>query len=108
MREPEGREEPETSPYLRRSKRVEVRRTIRWKRILVVGGIALVSGGTIAAAAHAIESYLTSSPRFTLTESLEFSGGAHVPHEQLARVFVKDVGRSVFAVPIEKRRRELM
>src|SRR5881296_3573020 len=109
MREPDEREEPETSPYLRRSKRVEVRRAVRWKRILLVGGgIALVSGGTLAAAAHAIDSYLKSSPRFTLTESLEFSGGAHVSREQLARVFVKDVGRSVFAVPIEKRRRELM
>ena len=101
---------PEPSPYLRRSKRVEVRRSaVRWKRILLLGGlIALLSAGVLAAAAYGIGAYLTSSPRFTLQDSLAIQGGDHVTRGQIARIFASDTGRSIFSVPLEKRRAQLM
>lgn len=100
---------PEPSPYLRRSKRVEVRRgAVRWKRGLLVGGaLCVVGGGTLAVVAFAVHAYLSTSPRFTLTDRLTVQGGAHVPRERLAQVFAPDLGRSVFEVPLDRRRAEL-
>ncbi|HYM09600.1 MAG TPA: FtsQ-type POTRA domain-containing protein, partial [Bryobacterales bacterium] len=100
---------PEPSPYLRRSRRIEVRRpAVRWKRALLVGGaIFLVAGGTLSIVAFGVHTYLTTSPRFSLTDTLAVQGSAHVPRERLAQVFAADLGRSVFEVPLDRRRAEL-
>lgn len=99
----------EPSPYLRRSKRIEVRRpAVRWRRGLLVGSaIFVVGGGTLAIVAFGVHTYLTTSPRFSLTDTLSIQGTAHVPQERLAQVFAADLGRSVFEVPLRRRRAEL-
>jgi cell division protein FtsQ len=100
---------PEPSPYLRRSKRVEVRRSaVRWKRVLLLGAlIALLCSGVLGAAAYGIGAYLISSPRFTLQQSLFIQGGDHVTRGQVGRIFAPDIGRSIFRIPLERRRAQL-
>jgi len=102
-------DEQEPSPYLRRSKRVEVRRGARWKRVAVIGiPLLLAAGGVMATAAYGVGTYLSRSPRFALHESLAVAGAQNFPADQVARVFAADAGHSVFDVPLEKRRQQLM
>ena len=103
------RDEQEPSPYLRRSRRVEVRRGVRWKRVAVIGlPVLLAAGGVAAAAAYGVNAYLTRSPRFALRDNLAVDGAQHVSMDQVARVFAADAGRSVLGVPLEKRRAQLL
>jgi cell division protein FtsQ len=104
------REEPEASPYLRRSKRVEVRRAAaRWKRgMLLALPVLLAAAGVAAAAVYAVDSYLSSSPRFALREGPVVGEVRNLSRDQLARVFDADTGRSVFDVPLEERRGQLL
>jgi cell division protein FtsQ len=101
---------PEPSPYLRRARRVEVRRdAARWRRALLIGTpVVLLSGGVFAVAAYAVNTYLTTSPRFTLSEGLQVSGTQRISRDRVAQMFGGDAGRSVFEIPLERRRRELM
>src|SRR5712692_6361844 len=101
---------PEPSPYLRRSKRVEVRRdAVRWRRALLIGTpLALLSGGALAVAGYGVNTYLTTSPNFTLNETLTVAGAERIGRDRVERVFGSDMGRSVFDVPLERRRAELM
>ncbi|MBI3694066.1 MAG: FtsQ-type POTRA domain-containing protein [Acidobacteria bacterium] len=101
---------PESSPYLRRSKRVEVRRdAARWRRVLLLGGlILLLASGILGVTAYGVSTYLTTSPRFTLQDSLAIAGVEHVTREQVAEIFANDIGRSVFSIPLERRRAQLM
>lgn len=101
---------PEPSPYLRRSKRVEVRRdAVRWRRALLIGTpIALLAGSAVALAAYGVNTYLTTSPNFTLNDTLVVAGADRIGRDRVERVFGADVGRSVFDTPLERRRAELM
>jgi cell division protein FtsQ len=102
-------EEPKPSPYLRRSRRPEVRRRARWKRwVLLGGGILVIVGTAFAAAAYAFTTYVTGSPRFALRELEAANTGEHVPRAAVDRIFSLDVGRSVYEVPLETRRQQLM
>jgi cell division protein FtsQ len=102
--------EREPSPYLRRSKQVEVRRSaVRWRRFLMAGTmLALLSSAVVAAAAFTVSAYLATSPRFTLKEGLWIGNTRHASREEITHVFAPDMGRSVFDIPLEKRREELM
>lgn len=110
MPEVDQRERDEPSPYLRRSKRVEVRRgAVRWRRVAMIGlPVLLAAGGVMATAAYGVGTYLSRSPRFAMKESLAVAGAENFPPDQIARVFAADAGRSVFDVPLEKRRAQLM
>jgi cell division protein FtsQ len=100
---------PEPSLYLRRSKPVDVRRgSVRWKRTLLAGGsVVLFAGGALVGAAYGVHSYLKTSPRFTLRETI-LIGGENIPREQIARIFAADAGRSVFEIPLRRRRAEIL
>jgi cell division protein FtsQ len=104
-----GREEPgAASPYLRRARRVEVRRGARWRRWVWIGlPAALGAGGAAGAAAYAVNAYLTRSPRFRLEGTLTVVETRNVAADQITRVFAADQGRSVFATPLEKRRQQV-
>ncbi len=101
---------PEPSPYLRRAKRVEVRRSaVRWRRALLLGSlIAMLAGGILSVAAYGVSTYLATSPRFTLQEGFTVASGQRVAREQIEQAFDGDLGRSVFEVPLERRRVQLM
>jgi cell division protein FtsQ len=59
---------------------------------------------------------LASDPRFTLAEpsadgdstALQIAGALHTPRAAILRVFATDFGRSVYLLPLEKRRRALL
>jgi cell division protein FtsQ len=104
------RDEQEPSPYLRRSKRVEVRRgAVRWRRRVLLGlPLVAAAGGALGAAACGVHNYLSRSPRFALNESLHVAGAQYVTADQVGRVFAEDVGRSIVAVPLDKRREQLL
>lgn len=106
---PEEIEGAESSPYLRRARKVEVRRSAgRWRRALLWSGAVLLAGGLpLWTAGYVIHLYLTSSPRFTLAEAVTVGGAEHVSREELTEVFAPDLGRSVFSAPLEERRRNL-
>lgn len=90
---------------------------IRWARFtawLVAGVVLLVI--TIVAW-HATEQFLIKDNRFRLVEADEFAGpspnliveGIHYASTaQIRHVFAEDFGRSLYLVPIEKRRQELL
>ena len=105
----EEAESPEQRPYLRRSKPVEVRRRRRWKRLaaalLILAGLGLF---LLAAVAYAVYLYLLSSPRFALRQPAAIGETRYLAREEAARIFASDLGRSVFATPLEERRRQLM
>ena len=102
-------DEPEPSPYLRRTRRPEVRRRARWKQLLLVGGaVTLASGGVLAAAGYELVSYLISSPRFTLQETEAAATGEYISPAVISQIFSGDVGRSVYRVPLEERRQQLL
>jgi len=104
------RDEEEASPYLRRPRRVEVRRPpIRWRRVLVVGFALLVAmGGAASGVAWGVGLYLSRSPRFALRESPAAAGIAQVMKAEIDSVFAGDGGRSVFDIPLERRRVQLL
>ena len=103
------REEPEPSPYLRRPRRVEVRRgAVRWKRAALLAiPLVVAAGGAVTACAYGLSTYLSHSPRFALQETPAV-GTVYASRDQVARVFSADAGRSVFDVPLEKRREQVM
>lgn len=90
---------------------------IRWARFaawLVAGVLLLVI--TILAW-HGAEEFLIKDNRFRLTEADDFAGpspnliveGIHYAStSQIRHVFAEDFGRSLYLVPIDKRRKELL
>ena len=98
----------EQSPYLRRQKRVDVRRggmnrqTLgRLKQSAVAGG-ALVLLGLLC---WQVALYGLRDPRFLLhTDNLEISGIHYVTRAQVLDRFAADMGRSVFSVSLVERR----
>jgi cell division protein FtsQ len=105
--------ETEQEPAFHRAqKRVPVRRgTLPRKTAdrLRVAMIALSLLGASGAAAGALYRYAAHSWRFRLESSdhIEVIGGPHVSRAQIMDVMGGDIGRNVFFVPLEQRRREL-
>ncbi len=100
--------ELEESPYLRRQKQVEVRRSkpggrtlarLQWLLVVVAAAGALGYAGyrTVLFGLH--------DPRFALKESrLEIIGVNYASRQQVLEKFAGDIGRSIFRVPLERRR----
>ena len=72
------------------------------------GAVTLASGGVLAAAGFELVSYLISSPRFTLQETEAVATGEYISTAVVSQVFSADVGRSVYRVPLEERREQLL
>lgn len=99
-------------PFLRTAKRVPVRKgavtkktavRLRWAVIAVT--IFAVCG---SAAAYTYR-YGTHSWRFRIDsgDDIQISGNAHVTRGQLLEVLGSDIGRNIFRVPLDDRRRQL-
>jgi cell division protein FtsQ len=81
---------------------------VRFRRILIWSG---VGAGALAAIAGAyqIDQFLASDPRFILREpNFRLTGLQYTARDEVARVFARDFGRSVYLVPLAERRRGLM
>ncbi len=95
----------------------EPREPIRWVRFTfwLVAGILLMVSTLFAW--HSTEEFLIKDNRFHIAESEDFNGrspnlvveGIHYASaSQVRHVFAEDFGRSLYLVPIEKRRQQLL
>jgi len=80
----------------------------RFRRIFIWTGVGM---GVLAviAGAYAVDQFLASDVRFVLKEpNFRVTGLQFTPRDEVARVFARDSGRSVYLVPLGERRRSLM
>ena len=103
--------EPE-SPFLRAQKRVPVRRgpvTRKTATRLRQVAITLVAVGCGAAAVIIAESYAQHAERFRISsrDAIVLTGSENVPRAQVLAAFAGDIGRNVFFIPVDERKRQL-
>ena len=82
--------------------------TSKTGRVVLAGG-ALLALGTMTAAGLALRTYLERDARFRITgsEDIQATGLTEVSRAQMLPVFGEDVGRNIFFVPLQQRRKEL-
>jgi cell division protein FtsQ len=102
----------EESPFLRAQRRVPVRRGPLPRRAaqrLRLGLFWGASVGVVLLAGFAVYNYGARSWRFRLPSADNISTPAlrHVTRTQMIDVFAADIGRNVFFIPLEDRRRQL-
>jgi len=102
----------EESPFLRAQRRVPVRRGPLAKKTanrLKIVLVALAVAGALAVCTSVLYSYGEHSWRFRIRSgsNIEIAGTQTVARRQVMEVFAGDVGRNIFAVPLEERRRQL-
>lgn len=97
-------------PPRRQRARTAPRRT--WRDTLRVWAVASACVALLVAAiagAYKLDQFLASDPRFVLTSAgLRIEGGEYSARERLWQVFLPDIGRSVYLVPLVERRRALL
>ncbi len=90
---------------------------IHWGRFIfwLITGIVLMIGAFVVW--RQVENFLINDPRFRIAEPEEYAGqspdliveGTHYASaSQIRHVFAEDFGRSLYLVPIQKRRRQLL
>jgi cell division protein FtsQ len=113
---PDGRfldlDSEEQSPFLRGQKRVPVRRGPLPKKAasrIKIAAIALAVVATVGAAFAAVYSYGEKSWRFRMESSdqLEVVGIENVSRRQVMEVLGGDIGRNVFFIPLDDRKKKL-
>jgi cell division protein FtsQ len=102
----------EESPFLRAQKRVSVRRSTLPKKTasrLTWGAVALTLISVCAIAVAALYHYGEHSWRFRINSSddIEITGLGNVTRPQVMEVMGEDLGRNIFFVPLEQRKRQL-
>jgi len=100
------------SPFLRAQKRVPVRRgpiTRKTANRLKQGCIAAAVLAAVAFVAAWIYHYAELAPRFRVasSEQIVVSGTHNVSRSQIVQVFGADIGRNVFFIPVDDRKRQL-
>lgn len=104
-------EELEETPYLRRQKPIEVRRSRASRRVALFMKILLAVLGGVAVVALVASAFwfLMHSPRFALADekSVEVRGAEHVAARTIAEKFRADTGKSIFVIPLAERRRAI-
>ncbi len=109
---PLGEEDDEELPVLRTRRRVPVKRGKlpkgRLGRILAVAGIA-GAFALVIAIGLSVHSFFMTDARFEIdsASSIQVLGNAQVTRPELLSVFGSDIGRNIFHVPLETRRKEL-
>lgn len=105
-------ETDQQSPFLRAQKRVPVRRgaiakkTAHRVRIALIVVVILCACGAVAAGVYR---YGTTSWRFRIESSdqIEIAGTRNVRRSQVMRVMGGDIGRNVFFIPLDERKKSL-
>jgi len=91
--------------------REKARRPFRWRLWLTVAAVGALFVSTAWAARQA-QRYVLRDPRFILSPddrlALTVEGVHYVARAKILRVFAGDYGRSIFAVPLDERRRRLL
>lgn len=86
-------------------------RGIRW-RLWLGGGVIIVVAGSTALAAAKVRAHVLSDPTYLFSrdnkQALAIQGMVYTPRSKVMRVFADDFGRSVFAIPLDERRRRLL
>ena len=105
-------EKDEEPAFLRGQKRVPVRRGPLPKKAanrLKIALVAVVALGVVSAAALTLYRYGAHSWRFRMESSdqLEIAGLHHVTHAQVMDVMGGDIGRNVFFIPLDERKKQL-
>jgi len=100
------------SPFLRAQKRVPVRRgpvTRKTANRLKQGCIAMAVLAATGLAALWIYHYAELAPRFRVESSqqIDVSGTHNVSRSQIVETFGADIGRNVFFIPVDDRKRQL-
>ena len=105
-------DDDEETQFLRTAKRVPVRRSplgkktqSRLKRALIISVVIfLFSGAAVATYRYGIHSW-----RFRLdsSENIEITGVLNASHVQIMDVVGADIGRNIFFVPLEERKKQL-
>ncbi len=109
--EEDGPDSGEDEPFLRGKKRVAVRKAgIRGsaQRVLKIG-VAVVVVSIMGLAVLALRQYVIHSARFLIETSDQIQTGplANVSRSQILEVFGSDIGRNIFFVDLEKRKKQL-
>lgn len=110
--DPSSGSETSEEPFLRAQKRVPVRKGAVTKKTAVRLRWAVIGLGVVAIcgmAATFTYRYGMHSWRFRLESSdeIQTAGNEHVTRGQLLQVLASDIGRNIFRVPLEDRRRQL-
>jgi len=105
-------DDDEETQFLRTAKRVPIRRSplgkktqSRLKRALIISAVIfLFSGAAVATYRYGIHSW-----RFRLdsSENIEIVGVHNASHAQIMDVVGADIGRNIFFVPLEERKKQL-
>jgi cell division protein FtsQ len=86
-------------------------RRFNWRMILGIAVFAVV-GVSTAMAGYKVRQYVITDPQFTLSrdhkDAITIQGLVHASRVKVQRVFAADFDRSIFAIPIEERRRRLL
>src|SRR5262245_6975880 len=82
-----------------------------WRVALVLSAL-IVAGVSTAMAGLKVRDYVLSDPRFTLprdhARALSVDGLQYAPRAKVQRIFTADFENSIFAIPIDERRRRLL
>lgn len=86
-------------------------RRINWRIVLAVAVLVLVTASAAMATLRA-RRFVTTDPQFNLSrdrkDALQIEGLKYSPHARVLRIFAVDFGRSIFDMPLEQRRRQLL
>jgi cell division protein FtsQ len=98
--------------FLRANRRVPVRKGGVTKKTAQRLRLALIVGGTLligASAAAGVAYYGTHSWRFRVdsSDNIETAGLGKVTRAQIMQVMAADIGRNIFKIPLDDRRRQL-
>lgn len=97
----------------RASKTTETKKRtgIRW-RVWAWGAVAAAVCASTAMGALRVRRFALTDPQFTLTrgkaDALTITGLKYASRSKIQRVFATDFGHSIFAAPLEERRRRLL
>ena len=83
----------------------------QWRMVAGIAGLAAICVST-AMAGYKVRQYVISDPQFNLSrerkDSITIQGLVYAPRIKVQRVFAGDFDRSIFAIPLEERRRRLL
>ena len=94
----------------RETKKLPPRSRIRWKLLLGLAALVVVSVST-AVAGYKVRDFVATDPQFVLSrdrkDAITIQGLHHASRWKVQRVFAGDYDRSIYLVPLEERQRRL-